>query len=76
MVQLTRNPEHLDTGNPDLHALMLTVAHASALVTTRATTDQWAALTGALVAEHTPQQLANMLTGACALIARTTAPIL
>ena len=61
----------LDTSNPDLHALALTVGHATELLERDAPADHWEALTSALVAEHTPEQLANMLTGACALIART-----
>ena len=64
----------MDTTDPALHALTLTVGIASSLVTSGATSEEWAALTAALLAEHTPAELANMLTGAAALIARTTVP--
>lgn len=67
----------LDTTDPDLTALLVTVGYAGQLTTAHATTEEWDALTSALVAEHTPEQLAHMLTGAAALIARsTTSPIL
>ncbi|MDR7113893.1 hypothetical protein J2X03_003795 [Microbacterium trichothecenolyticum] len=60
-------------GDPDLHALVLTIGLVSQLTTGHAPTADWDALTAALVAEHTPVQLARMLTGAAALIARTGA---
>lgn len=66
----------MDTSNPDLLALAVTVGLASELITEHATPDRWAALTDALVAEHAPTQLANMLTGAAALIARPRPSIL
>lgn len=59
--------------NPDLEALAITVGHAHDLLTTNAPTEHWAALTDALVETHTPHQLANMLTGAATLLARTGA---
>ena len=62
----------MDNTDPDLIALMVTVGHASHLLTHDGTPTEWAALTAALESEHTPAQLANMLTGAAALIARTT----
>lgn len=62
----------MDTRDPDLLALVVTVGHASSLLTNDGTPEEWAALTSALLSEHTPAQLANMLTGACALLARTT----
>jgi hypothetical protein len=63
--------------DPDAHAFVLTIGLASQLTAGHASAAEWDALTAALVAEHTPTQLANMLTGAAAIIARTsTAPIL
>ena len=56
--------------DPDLIALAVTVGLAADLIQTRASAAGWDALTAALVEEHTPQQLANMLTGAAALLAR------
>lgn len=56
--------------DPDLQALTLTVGICHHLTTTHATPDEWAALTRTLATEHTPAQLANMLTGACTLLAR------
>jgi hypothetical protein len=64
-------PGMLDFANPDLQALMLTYTHVGELMRMNATPDQWAALTDALVAEHTPDQLANMLVGACTIHARS-----
>lgn len=57
--------------DPDMQALVLTLGHTAQLTDSGATPTEWEALTAALVAEHTPEQLANMLTGAAALIART-----
>lgn len=59
------------TPTPDAQALALTVSLCHQLTTTHATPDEWAALTRTLETEHTPTQLANMLTGACTLLART-----
>lgn len=56
--------------DPDLIALAVTVGLASDLIQSRASAAGWDALTAALVEEHTPGQLANMLTGAAALLAR------
>lgn len=68
---------HLNVHDPDLQALTLTVGHAAELLRDRADTPAWDALTQVLVDQHTPEQLASMLTGAAALIARTqTRPIL
>lgn len=64
----------MDTSDPNLLALAVTIGHARDLIITSAPSDHWRALTAALVAEHTPDQLAEMLTGACALIARPTVP--
>lgn len=64
----------LDTTNPDLHALIVTIGHARELTQTNATPDQWQALTDTLTTEHTAAELANMLTGAAALIARSDRP--
>lgn len=61
----------LDTDNPDLHALVLTVGFAQELIDQNATSEQWIELTTALHEEHTPEQLANMLTGAAAIIAKS-----
>lgn len=67
----------MDTTDPDLLALVVTIGHAVKLTTDQAPTEHWQALTDALIAEHTPEQLASMLTGAAALLARTgRAPIL
>lgn len=54
----------------DLIALAVTVGLASDLIRGGASGAGWDALTAALVEEHTPEQLANMLTGAAALLAR------
>lgn len=66
---------NLDTTNPDLHHLVLTIGFARDLTNRAAPTQEWEALTRALVDEHTPEQLANMLTGAAALIARSATPV-
>lgn len=63
----------LDTTNPDLLALTVTVGFAGDLIQRDATSDEWVALTTALLEEHTPAELANMLTGACAVIAKMSA---
>lgn len=60
----------MDTRDPDLQALLVTVGLASALTDSGAGTAEWQALTDALLAEHTAPRLASMLTGACALLAR------
>ena len=60
----------LDPTNPDLQALILTIGITRQLTQTGATTAEWDALTRALEAEHTPAELAHMLTAAAALIAR------
>lgn len=54
----------------DMLALAVTLGHAKQLTQAHGTPDEWDELTAALVAEHTPEQLANMLTGAAALIVR------
>jgi hypothetical protein len=51
-------------------ALTVTIGHATQLIQAGASTEDWDALTAALVAKHTPDQLANMLTGAATLLAR------
>lgn len=56
----------------DMLALAVTLGHAKQLTLDHGTPDDWDALTRALLAEHTPEQLANMLTGAAALIVRMT----
>ena len=63
---------HLTTSY-DMLTLTVTIGHAAQLTANEATTEEWNALTDALLAEHTPEELANMLTGACAIIARTGA---
>jgi hypothetical protein len=60
----------VDATDPDLHALLTTIGHATELTVAKAPAHHWDALTSALLAEHTPEQLASMLTGAAALIAR------
>ena len=60
----------MDPTNPDLQALILTIGITRQLTQTGATTAEWDALTTALETEHTPHQLATMLTAATALIAR------
>jgi hypothetical protein len=62
----------LDTRNPDLLALTVTIGHASELIRNDATPDEWAAFTEAIATEQTPAELANMLTGACTILARIT----
>lgn len=62
---------HLNPTDPDLQALTLTVGICHQLTTTQATHEQWDELTRTLATEHTPAELANMLTGACTLLART-----
>ena len=64
--------EALDTTNPDLRALTLTVGLCRELVDADAKPAAWTDLTRALVAEHTPEELANMLTGACTILARAS----
>lgn len=66
-----RNRAPLDVENPDLHSLTVTIGLASQLLTETAGPAEWAALTAVLVDDYTPTQLANMLTGACTLIAKT-----
>lgn len=61
----------MDPTDPDLLALVVTIGHVSKLSKDKAPPAHWDALTSALVAEHTPEQLASMLVGACALVART-----
>ncbi len=57
----------------DMQALVVTVGLAAQLTQAQATTAEWDALVDALVAEHTPAQLARMLTGAAALIVKVGA---
>lgn len=56
--------------DPDMLALTVTIGHARQLIDSSADTADWQALTDALLETHTPEQLANMLTGAATLIAR------
>ena len=63
----------MDTTDPDLHRLALTIGFTRDLIDREAPTQEWEALTHALLEAHTPEQLANMLTGACTIIARTGA---
>lgn len=56
--------------DPDMVALTLTVGFARQLIEGQAERADWQALTEALVENHTPQQLANMLTGAATLLAK------
>lgn len=60
----------MDTTDPDLHRLALTIGFTRDLIERHAPTQEWEALTHALLEEHTPEQLANMLTGAATIIAR------
>ena len=62
----------MDTTDPDLHRLALTIGFTRDLIERHAPTQEWEALTHALLEEHTPEQLANMLTGAATIIARAT----
>lgn len=64
-------PGWLDFSSPDLQALLLTYRHVGELRRTDAPSEHWDALARALVAEHTPEQLANMLLGSCAIHARS-----
>ena len=56
---------------PSAQALTVTVGLASQIVKTGAPPEAWESLTAALVAEHTPEQLARMVTEAVALIVHT-----
>lgn len=56
--------------------LAVTLGHVTDLSQRQAPTQEWDALTAALVAEHTQTELADLLIGACALIARAERPIL
>jgi len=65
MVHMTGTPSKLDATDPDLIALTVTIGHVAEVAQTGT---GWDALAAALTAEHTPEQLTNMLLGACALI--------
>lgn len=56
---------------PDAQALTVAVGLAAQLTATDAPPEAWDSLTAALLAEHTPEQLAGMVTEAAALIVRT-----
>lgn len=61
----------MDPNDPDLHALIITIGFASDLTNRQAPTSEWNTLETELLAAHTPEQLARMLVGAAAIIART-----
>lgn len=61
---------------PGFGTLAITLGFVHDLTQRGAATNEWDALTAALVAEHTQTELADLFIGACALIARTGRPIL
>lgn len=60
----------MDPNDPDLHALVVTIGFAADLTSRQAPTSEWNTLETELLAAHTPEQLARMLVGAAAIIAR------